>query len=94
MLSGEFTSDNDDDFTPQSAEAIGKNLQLKADGMVPGLNSMIGQDICLYVDAGTINVVSVALMLTTDGASVSMAKIGNNVLCSHHIPIITVTRVA
>lgn len=59
-------------------------MQLKADEMVPGLNGMIGQELCLYVEHGTINIVSVALMLTTDGASVSMNLLYSRQLyCCH-----------
>lgn len=74
MVSGNFTSDNGDVFTPQCTEALGLSLQAKATAMVPGINNMIGQDMCLYVDTGAILIASMSSTFKTNGTFVSSER--------------------
>ncbi len=43
--------------------------------MVPDLNSMLGQDMCDYVDVGDVVILTVSAVLTTDGADVSINQL-------------------
>ena len=71
MLQGNFTSLNDDDFTIECTAGLLENFQEKATQMVPGLNNMLGQDMCDYVSIGDVWIVSVIAVLKTDGPAVS-----------------------
>jgi hypothetical protein len=72
VVLGNFTNVNDDDFTSECTTALGNSFQLKAAQMVPGLNDMLGQDMCDYVQVGDVWIVSVFTLLMTDGSTVSV----------------------
>jgi hypothetical protein len=71
ILLGNFTSLEGDDFTTQCTTDLGNNYREKAVAMVPGLNSMLGQDMCSYVSVGDVVIVSVSALLKTNGSVVS-----------------------
>lgn len=82
VLLGNFTSLDGDEFTPYCTEALGNNWQAKAAAMIPGLNSMIGQDMCTYMDVvtGDIRIVSLSSQLKATGTAVSVPNYYTHIL--------------
>lgn len=72
VLYGNFTSSNGEDFTLECIGSLRENFQVKAASLVPGLNSMIGTNLCNYLSSGDVTIISVSTILGADGTAVSM----------------------
>ena len=72
-LLGSFDSETGESFSFECTEILEENFRYKTAFMIPELNNMIGGSLCEYVNPGDVQIVSMSVLLTTEGSTVSIS---------------------